>query len=223
MVTVGRVRVYALNGESPLLDVCPEDIDWPDGEEKDLNVDDMLRMINMDPSYCRVCQIAEPSNMNPVIREWENLARGSTYQVVKSRCPRCTLCCLSCTRKAEQHVLCVHGITMSRVHLWHDLRKRSSSNSSGRTIIQGYEDGVGLETELREEEIVEEIRQIVSEGLDDAKSECERQHRLSCFLAWQRRASSGAVHQVVHQAVMAAISDHVAGYLAEGLPAGWIR
>ena len=210
----GRLRVYGASGGRPLLDVCPEDIDWPDGEQKILNVEDMLHMINMDPYYCRICPIAQPSIMNPVIYEGEQLVWGSTYQVVKERCPRCTLCGSSCTRKKVQHVLCCHDITMSCVTLWHDLRKRSSSNSTrccGLLVgIQGYADGLGLETELRDEEIVEEINQIVSEkGLNDANSVDENRHRLTCLLAWQGRAVSGGLSQVVRQAVMAAIDDHV--------------
>ena len=55
--------------------------------------------------------------------------------------------------------------------------------------FQGYVDGLGLDSEFKEEEIFREIKQIAIEILGDASSFPEKQHRLSILLEWKNRAA----------------------------------
>ena len=132
--------------------------------------------------------------------EYEELVWGSSYQVVSSHCPACTVCRLSCARSASAHVLCTHGVTEGSVHLWHDLRQRPLE-TQGRLrtyiAIQGYMDGVGLGTELSEEEITVEVMQIATEVYEDAQSDHEKEQCLSRLLAWENRVAPSAVRQAI--------------------------
>ena len=67
--------------------------------------------------------------------------------------------------------------------------------------FQGYVDGLGLDSEFKEEEIFDEIKQIAIEILGDARSFPERQHRLSILLEWENRAAN--FRTVVRSAIAA--------------------
>ena len=63
--------------------------------------------------------------------------------------------------------------------------------------IQGYVDGVGLGTELSEEEITVEVMQIATEVYEDAQSDHEKEQCLSRMLAWENCVVPGALRQAI--------------------------
>ena len=104
------------------------------------------------------------------------------------------------------------------MHIWHDLRKRSNSARCGMAkyiTIQGYVDGLGLDSELSEAEIFHEIKQIAIEILGDARSFPERQHRLSILLEWENRAAKFGT--VVRNAIAAVRECSVVGVAGFGV------
>ena len=195
--SASRLRLFSLGSSQPLLDVSADDFEWPDDEGcRDLTVQDALELLPNDNLYRTVCKTGELR----VMGEDEELVWGSSYQVVSSHCPACTVCGLSCARSASAHVLCTHGVSEGSVHLWHDLRQRPL-RLQGRLrkyiAIQIYMDGVGLGTELSEEEITVEVMQIATEVYEDAQSDHEKEQCLSRMLAWENRVAPGAVRQAI--------------------------
>ena len=90
------------------------------------------------------------------------------------------------------------------MHIWHDLRKRPNSARCGMAkyvAFQGYVDGLGLDSEFKEEEIFREIKQIAIEILGDASSFTEKQHRLNLLFEWENRAAN--FRTVVRSAIAA--------------------
>ena len=188
-----RIKVFNLNGDA-MWDFSADDI--PAGMGPSLTVEDLL---GQSASYSRIYKSGSTQMLvHENLLEW-----GSSYQIVCMPCPACTLCESSCTRQAEQHELCAH-VSGSCMHIWHDLRKRSNSARCGMAkyiTIQGYVDGLGLDSELEEGEIFREAKQIAIEIVGDASSFTEKQHRLNLLCEWEHRAAN--FRTVVRSAIAA--------------------
>ena len=195
-----RITVRTLNGDT-LRDVSAENI-----PEASSTVQNLLDLLGRSAFYSRIYESASTQLLD---RE-DPLTWGSSYIIVCMSCPACTLCEFSCTRQAEQHELCAH-VSEGHIHIWHDLRKRSNST---RCWTQGYVDGLGLNRELDEEGIFDEIKEIATEILGDASSFPERQHRLSILLEWENRSAKCGT--VVRNAIAAARECSVVGVAGFG-------
>ena len=101
-----RLRVYDGISGRLVLDVSAEELEWPDGSECILTVSDALHLMHMDQEYSDLCKV-QPVACN-AMADCEELAWGSAYQLLRRRCPRCTMCESCCVRGPEQHVLCIH-------------------------------------------------------------------------------------------------------------------
>ena len=125
--------------------------------------DAILTEIGRDSAYCHVFK---DGTIKP-IDEAELIEWGTTYHMVETKCPKCTICRQSCNRKHVGHILCFHVCKQSgRAHLWHDLRRRHRrGNRASNWVItlQGYSDGTGIHRECTEEEITTEIKAILQE------------------------------------------------------------
>ena len=198
-----RLQVFSMGG-SPLLDVTPDCIDWPEEGGSHLTVRDVLVFLGKHPSYCAViCLDPQPTRWELGVDE--QLRWGGTYQLVVFACPRCTLCNGCCTRQKEPHELCMHGLPGlgSCGLMWHDIRTRPwrPGNMRAHVTIQGYQDGVGLTTEFDHLSMIQELEDILRETLDLGHDE---QNALSIWDAWERRTADDVLRtalRVARQAV----------------------
>ena len=202
-----RLQVFSMGG-SPLVDVTPDCIDWPEEGGSNLTVRDVLVFLGKHPSYCAVICL----DPQPTLRELgvdEELRWGGTYQLVVFACPRCPICNGCCTRQMEPHALCMHGLPGlgSCVHMWHDLRTRPQHPDADRypmrchVTIQGYQDGVELGREFDLRSMIQELEDILRETLDLGHDE---QNALSIWDAWERRTNDDVLRtalRVARQAV----------------------
>ena len=176
-----RIQVFGIGDTGKLLDISPKDLVWPDDEDEpqELMVFDITRFVKRDHSYCDVIRAGDTHAMDANdIMTW-----GASYQIVDRSCSRCTLCRACCTRQANAHMLCAHGILQCNrnLHLWHDRRKSRrirgvvADRGGIQVSIQGYENGIGLDSEFTEpgsqQLIVQEIRNILSDEVQSAQSD----------------------------------------------------
>ena len=202
-----RLQVFSMGG-SPLLDMTPHCIVWPEEGGSNLTVRDVLDILGKHPSYCAViCLDPQPTRWELGVDE--ELRWGGTYQLVVFACPRCRHCKGCCARQVEPHELCMHGLPGlgSCVHMWHDMRTRPRRPDADRSpmrcyvTIQGYEDGAGLTTEFDHRSMIQELEDILRETLDLGHDE---QNALSIWDAWERRTNDDVLRtalRVARQAV----------------------
>ena len=188
-----RIRVFAVGGEAPLLDICAEDVTWVrrDGTSlrlfhpQNLCVEDAMDLMQVSPNYTHFYNL---NNLTPMDLH-DELVWGHSYQLVTTRCPRCTMCAAPCARTTERHVLCSHGPSMTSVHLWHDIGHQRSALwqvwACCHVTVQGYADGDGLENYFTpwDSSLQSEIQAIAREWTDELGAPRARLH----LLAWQQR------------------------------------
>ena len=91
-----RLRVYDGISGRVLLDVSAEEFEWPDSSDCTLTVSDALHLMHMDQKYADLCKVqAVACN---AMADFEQLAWGSEYQLLRRFCPRCTICGSCCVR-----------------------------------------------------------------------------------------------------------------------------
>lgn len=189
-----RVRVIDGVSGRGLLDVSVEELQWPDDSDRILSVSDALLLMDMDEVYSDLLRV-QPVGGN-VMQGFEQLEWGSEYQLLRRRCPRCTVCGSCCVRGPGQHLLCAHDMSETCVHLWHDLRVRKHSIDSGfrrHIIVQGYCDGCGLETEFSADEVSTGIQDVIFEELGRAETALDFENRFRRITAWHERFHIPAV------------------------------
>ena len=158
------VVINSCTGEK-MLNVTPDDIDWPAGmgfyEMVIADLRDMCGISHYDGAFwdvihgSKVCE-----HLEGVI--WHG---AIVYSLYKRSCPRCTQCSKECTRKGSR-VLCAHGDAR---HLWH-VPKQDDFHGCKRihVSVQGYNSFCGIwRSGLSDEEIEEEVTRITREFATD--------------------------------------------------------
>ena len=84
---------------------------------------------------------------------------GKVYSLIQRPCARCTMCDACCTREGP-HRLCSHG---GFDHLWcmpARLVWPQHQSEPRRITVEGYNDGLGLDTRFTRQEVIEELDNI---------------------------------------------------------------